>query len=121
MEFRAIKSQTLVEIEPELSVLDVTITRSKKLIELFLRNIPGQIAAIESAFASSVSTDVRASAHKMKGSCLALGATGMASTAERIQKLAEKGELGGTLTLVNELKEQLIMVEYELHRELDAL
>jgi signal transduction histidine kinase/DNA-binding response OmpR family regulator len=120
-EFKAINPQPPAEIEPELSVLDVTMTRSKKLIELFLRNIHGQIAAIESAYASRVVTEVQASAHKTKGSCLALGATGMANIAERIQKLAEKGEIGVTLTLTSELKEQLARVESALHRELDAL
>jgi HPt (histidine-containing phosphotransfer) domain-containing protein len=116
-----VRRPPLPDLEPELSVLDATISRSKKLIELFLKNVPGQIAAIESAYSSRVTTDVRACAHKTKGSSLALGATGMASIAERLQKLAETGTLSGAAELISELKVQLGKVEVELRRELEAM
>jgi signal transduction histidine kinase/DNA-binding response OmpR family regulator len=58
--------------------LDGDVARSKKLIELFLKNVPGQIDAIEAAASQGRVSDLRGHAHKAKGSCLALGATSMA-------------------------------------------
>jgi signal transduction histidine kinase/DNA-binding response OmpR family regulator len=111
----------LPDVEPELSVLDATITRSKKLIELFLKNVPEQLSSLEAACTAGVATDVRASAHKTKGSCLALGATQMAACAERLQRLAETGSLEGAFERLSELKAQHTKVAAQLRRELEMM
>lgn len=105
------------------STLDPSISRSNKLIELFLKNIPGQLAAIDEAVQRGSLTDLRSQAHKTKGSCLALGAITMARTAELLQKAGETGESAGATGLVSELRAQydavVIQLERELGRELE--
>jgi signal transduction histidine kinase/DNA-binding response OmpR family regulator len=98
--------------------LDGTISRSKKLIELFLKNVPGQLDAIDETISRGNPTELRAHAHKTKGSCLALGATLMAQSAEKLQKLAETGSLAGASELAKLTREQFQEVECELGREL---
>jgi CheY-like chemotaxis protein/HPt (histidine-containing phosphotransfer) domain-containing protein len=113
--------RVIPDVEPELSILDATISRSRKLIEIFLKNMPTQLSAIQAAYAAAMVTEVRNGAHKAKGSCLALGATGMATCAERLQKLAETGSLEGAEGAIAELSSLYAKVEVELRRELEAL
>jgi signal transduction histidine kinase/CheY-like chemotaxis protein len=102
------------EAEP---CLDGAISRSAKLIDLFLKNLPTQLDAIETAASQGKAADLRAHAHKTKGSCLALGATSMAKTAEKLQTLAETGKLDGSLDLVTAMRNQFGKVALELGRE----
>jgi CheY-like chemotaxis protein len=97
--------------------LDDTILRSGKLIALFLTNVPAQLDAIEAAARRQQPADLRSCAHKTKGSCLALGATVMARTAERLQKLAETGRLDGSIELVGAMRRQYREVAAALDRE----
>lgn len=99
-------------------LLDGSIWRSARLIELFLKNLPGQLGAIEAAAQCGNAQDLRAHAHKAKGSCLALGAVGMAETAERVQKVAEAGQLESTRELVQQLRTQYDQTALLLQREL---
>ena len=87
-------------------VLSPEVNRSRRLIDLFLKNVPGQIEAIEQASKQGVVSDVRAFSHKTKGSCLAFGAPAMAQTSERIQRLSEEGNLAAIEPLVVALRQQ---------------
>jgi signal transduction histidine kinase/DNA-binding response OmpR family regulator len=107
-------SATVADEDPE---LDGKFRRSAKLIELFLKNVPRQLDAIETAATEGQATDLRAHAHKTKGSCLALGAISMAKTAEKLQHLAETGNLGGSVELVAVIRDQYGRVALELGRE----
>ena len=102
------------EAEP---YLDSAISRSAKLIDLFLKNLPTQLDAIETAATQGKAADLRAHAHKTKGSCLALGAKSMAQTAEKLQTLAETGKLDGSRDLVAAIRNQFGKVALELGRE----
>jgi signal transduction histidine kinase/CheY-like chemotaxis protein len=103
---------------PEQEVcLDRTVSRSKRLIELFLANVPAQLDAIESSVGQGQISEIRRSAHKTKGSCLALGAVSMARLAEKLQNLAETGNVDGAPALVVRLREQYRKVAVELVRE----
>ena len=110
------KLQVAPADSPEVS-LDNTVSRSNRLIELFLKNVPGQLDAIEAAASGGFAADLRSHAHKTKGSCLALGATAMAKTAENLQKLAESGQVAGSEDLVAMIREQYGKVAAELDRE----
>jgi signal transduction histidine kinase/CheY-like chemotaxis protein len=99
--------------------LDPTVPRSKKLIQLFLKNLPSQLDAIDSAVEGSSGPNLRAHAHKTKGSCLALGASAMAHTAERLQRIAETGELTEAHALALRMRELFAKTVRELHREID--
>ncbi len=109
-----VSAPAALEEEPE---LDGTFTRSAKLIELFLKNVPRQLDAIEAAASQGQAAELRAHSHKTKGSCLALGATSMAKTAEKLQSLAETGNLGGSIDLVTVIRNQYGRVAAELGRE----
>jgi len=111
------KQQPLPNGREEEPSLDATIARSQKLIELFLKNVPGQLNAIEAAASQGQLSELRGYAHKTKGSCLALGAVSMAKTAEKLQKLAETGSLDGSGDLVAAIRDQYQEVAQELRRE----
>jgi DNA-binding response OmpR family regulator len=103
-------------VAPVDMVLANDINRTKRLVELFTRNIPIQIDEIQRSISQANLVDLRAHAHKTKGSCLAFGASAMAATSERLQKLAESRELGNGPELVELLKEQYGQVLSELKR-----
>jgi signal transduction histidine kinase/CheY-like chemotaxis protein len=114
---RAVPQESAASAAPQKASLYTTISRSGKLIDLFLKNIPGQLDAIEGAARSGQAADLRAHAHKAKGSCLALGAATMAHTAETLQKLAETGSVDGSLHLVAAMRQQYVEVAGLLARE----
>ena len=101
---------------PATCILSNEINRSSRLIELFQKNVPGQIEAIELSVSLGVATDVRAHAHKTKGSCLAFGAPMMAKTSEKLQHLAESNSLAEAPELVELLKQQFEQVLDELKK-----
>ena len=111
-------AQSLRRVESEPPLLDANTGRSRKLIQLFLGNMPNQLTVIRKAIDSGVAADTRACAHKTKGSCLALGASKMASVAERLQNLAETGSLEGSRDIAAELEQQFAGVAAELSKEL---
>ncbi len=69
--------------------LDPTTQRSNKVIELFLRLVPGQLAVLEEAIGAGDNEQSRAHAHKLKGSSLSLGALRMAEIAEAMQHMLD--------------------------------
>jgi CheY-like chemotaxis protein/HPt (histidine-containing phosphotransfer) domain-containing protein len=77
--------------------LDMTISRSAKLVELFITRVPDNLAELDAAIAASDGPGVRARAHKLKGSCLALGAFAMAAEADALQREAEAVDLDRAL------------------------
>jgi signal transduction histidine kinase/DNA-binding response OmpR family regulator len=101
-----------------MEMLDAKVRRSRKLIELFLRSMPQQLDELGTALASGTASDVRALAHKAKGSCLAVGATAMVEAAERLQRVAEAGELASASAPYDVLRALARDTERELRREL---
>ncbi|WP_437601145.1 response regulator [Sorangium sp. So ce590] len=76
-----------------LPVLDPEVPRSRKLIQLVLKNVPGQLDSLEAAFLEAMTKEVMASAHKLKGSMLSIGAPRVAELAEKMQLAAGQGNL----------------------------
>jgi signal transduction histidine kinase/DNA-binding response OmpR family regulator/HPt (histidine-containing phosphotransfer) domain-containing protein len=110
------KVERVVSIRPK--ALDATIKRSKKLIAMFLKNLPEQLNSIHSALVAQNAGELRQHAHKTKGSCLAVGALLMADTAAKLQALAETGTLVGGEQLAALLQGQYQDVELEMRCEL---
>ncbi len=94
--------------EPE---LNQEVRRSPRVIALFLKNVPEQLDLLEKAVSSEDAQELRAQAHKLKGSCLSLGAPRMAHDAEALQKLAEKGELDHAGQYILSLKNHFSRVQ----------
>lgn len=109
---------TSVGKEPAaLLVLDPEVPRSRKLIELVLKNVPEQIDSLEAAIREAMAAEVRASAHKLKGSMLSIGASRVAELAEKMQLAAAGGELPqmGDLT---RMRQEFDSVSIALREEL---
>jgi HPt (histidine-containing phosphotransfer) domain-containing protein len=98
--------------------LDPEVERSSKLCSLFITHAPRTLKALDAALAAESADEAGASAHKLKGSCLALGAGVMAGTAAAAQKAAESQELDAARQHAVELRMQLSRVLDLLQREL---
>lgn len=107
-------------LAPERAELTEGAKRSKRLMELFLKNVPGQLKTLSKAYEDGAADQVRAHAHKLKGSCLALDAAPMAEAAEAIQKFSEKGDLSFVSGLIEELETRYSRVSKLLEQELAA-
>jgi signal transduction histidine kinase/DNA-binding response OmpR family regulator len=92
--------------------------RSEKLIRLFLERVPEQITELGKSIAHGDPPAIRLLAHKLKGSCLAIGAGPMSKVAEALQHMAEKRDLAQANDLFAELKRRHARVESLLHAEL---
>jgi HPt (histidine-containing phosphotransfer) domain-containing protein len=67
--------------------------RSPKILDLLLRLVPGQVQAIVDAAASGDTAALASQAHKLKGSCLSVGAMRLAHICHDVEGLAEEGNL----------------------------
>lgn len=84
-------SGAAVAHDPE---LEVGVARSHKLVQLFLAQLPGQLDALDEAINVGDFELVEKRAHRMKGSCLAVGAQPMASCADALMQEARRGAAG---------------------------
>jgi CheY-like chemotaxis protein/HPt (histidine-containing phosphotransfer) domain-containing protein len=75
-------------------VLEAGMPRSHKLVQLFLTQLPAQLSGVEAAIDAEDFELLEKRAHKMKGSCLALGAHAMARAAEALQDEASRRDVG---------------------------
>ncbi|WP_437969258.1 response regulator [Sorangium sp. So ce260] len=100
-----------------LPVLDPEVPRSRKLIELVLKNVPGQLDTLEAAFKEAMTKEVMASAHKLKGSMLSIGASRVAELAEKMQLAAGQGELPRNGDLAR-MRQEFASVSAALREEL---
>ncbi len=106
------------EDAPQLLELATNIPRSARLSELFLRHVPQTLDELEAAAMGGDAKLLREKAHKLKGSCLALGAEVMAKVAETVQFEAERGELGPAAERAAALRSGYSRVAILLRREL---
>jgi CheY-like chemotaxis protein/HPt (histidine-containing phosphotransfer) domain-containing protein len=107
--------------EPAEDELDPDLSRSPKLCSLFITHTPATLKDLDAALAASDAKEARLHAHKLKGSCLALGAGVMASTAAQAQKACEADALDLARELSAELHAQLARVIELLEQELGGI
>jgi signal transduction histidine kinase/CheY-like chemotaxis protein len=110
----AASSQTIGSSED----LDPGASRSEKLIRLFLERMPGQLEALGRAIEAGDAAQIRAHAHKIKGSALALVAQRMSETATEMQHQAEAGNLSPLPLELRRLLSQYAVVADMLKLEL---
>lgn len=77
-----------------------------ELGQLFLKGLPGQIAALDSALATRDSEAVDRAAHALKGASSSVGAEACRATAVLIRGLAAEGRLAEVQPLVDGLRVQ---------------
>ncbi|WP_437678674.1 ATP-binding protein [Sorangium sp. So ce131] len=100
-------------------VLDPEVPRSRKLIELVLRNVPAQLDCLDTSVREAVAREVMANAHKLKGSMLSIGAARVAELAEKMQLAAGQGELPRAGDL-EQIRQEFDSVSVALREELAA-
>ena len=106
-------SQTVAE-----HLLDPNVPRSQKLIEVFLRKLPDHIGELQAEVEARSPLGVREKAHKVKGSCLALGAVSMAEIAEDLEERAAKRDISTAEAALRELRARFDQVAALLRSEL---
>jgi CheY-like chemotaxis protein/HPt (histidine-containing phosphotransfer) domain-containing protein len=97
--------------------LDMSIQRSARLVQLFISKVPDNLSELDRAVAAADAGVIRERAHKLKGSCLAVGALAMAEEAQALQFEAERGELDGANTRASTLWAQFDRVSSLLSQE----
>lgn len=98
--------------------LDPNVPRSPRLSHLFLEQIPAALAELAKALEQQEPGRIGAVAHKLKGSCIALGAWVMASLASELQAAAERGELARVPPHLEALRDHFDGAAAELRQEL---
>jgi HPt (histidine-containing phosphotransfer) domain-containing protein len=101
--------------------LSPELPRSARIIELFLKHVPGQLSTLLRVSAEEHEEPVRAAAHKLKGGCASIGAVAMATVCARIQHDAESGDLTHVLELAREASRLYVATSSALKRELQDL
>ncbi len=110
---------SLLPPDPDDAFLDPATSRSPRLIDIFLRMLPSHVDELKTEITRGSATEARAKAHKIKGSCLAIGAFRMARVAEKLQKLAEDNQLSKAEALLIKLNSEFEELSVALQKELD--
>lgn len=79
----------------------------KDIIEGFLEEVPGQIAALNEALEKKDRELIRRQAHSLKGASANIGASALRETAYQIELAAKAGDLDKASDLIPELNKQL--------------
>jgi signal transduction histidine kinase/DNA-binding response OmpR family regulator len=98
--------------------LDPEVPRSAKVMELFLRLVPKQVDDLAAAVRTADPGQVRAVAHKLKGSAASLGARAMARVCEKMQHAAEAGDLSTAEADAKLVRALFALTARELEHEL---
>jgi signal transduction histidine kinase/CheY-like chemotaxis protein/HPt (histidine-containing phosphotransfer) domain-containing protein len=92
------------------------IKRSDKLMRLFLEKVPEQLEELGNAIRLGNTGEVQNLAHKLKGSCLAIGAEPMAKVAESLRHQAREGDISQATSVLRDLELRYGSVETLLRR-----
>jgi HPt (histidine-containing phosphotransfer) domain-containing protein len=95
--------------------LDAQTPLSSAVAKVFLRHAPDQVAAVGQALEAGDRAAIKATAHKLKGSCLAIGAPRMAELCASLEAGANDAEAGARYA---ELRQALMEIERELTAQL---
>ncbi len=106
-----VQQSTPTPHEKELA-LDPGVRRSKAVIGLFRKMVPEQVSGLKEAANSRDTEETRQGAHKLKGSCLALGAKPMARICAQIEPSPkELPQLLKALSLEHERVLEALVIE----------
>ena len=100
-------------VEPVPLALDPDVRRSEAVAKIFLKHVPGQVASIGQAIESGDLATLSSAAHKLKGSCLAVGVPRMAELCAALE-----GGDGDSRALYAELCRVFEQVERQLSAQL---
>ena len=99
--------------------LDPTMSRTRRLSNLFVAGVPEMLSDLEAAIVGRDACLIREKAHKLKGSCLVVGAEAMAKLAETLQLEADRGELDASSNRARDLRAHFERVAVLLRAEVE--
>jgi HPt (histidine-containing phosphotransfer) domain-containing protein len=88
------------------------------VLSLFKEHVPMQLDRLDGALATGHIEEVRAQAHKLKGTMFCLSAQRAARLAEQLQRLAERADLVQGKRVFGELLKECAALEGSVDREL---
>jgi signal transduction histidine kinase/DNA-binding response OmpR family regulator/HPt (histidine-containing phosphotransfer) domain-containing protein len=91
--------------------------RSARLLETFLRLVPPDVEALVQASRGSDLADLRARAHKLKGSTLSVGAMRMAKLCEALEHAAARGDGTHVAAWAGRVAEEFVEVRRQLEQQ----
>ena len=100
----------------ELRVLDGEDLRD--LVELYFADVVSQLGLLREALAAGDGDGVAASAHRIKGASLSIGAAGIAGIASELELAGKSGELAGAAQLISTIDSALDPTRTALSAEL---
>jgi HPt (histidine-containing phosphotransfer) domain-containing protein len=104
---------TGADLPDDLPVLSAETRRSAKLIGLFLRQVPIELGALRGAVVAADGGKLKEVAHKLKGSCRAVGVLRMAELCERLERSARGASQQIFDRLVAEYARAKVLLEAE--------
>jgi CheY-like chemotaxis protein len=99
----------------EAAALDPSVSRSAKVARLFLTHAPVQVDKVARLARGETEGTLREAAHKLKGSCLAIGAGPMAELCKKLESSPRE-----SAELSDRLEREFSRVRAALERELEA-
>jgi signal transduction histidine kinase/DNA-binding NarL/FixJ family response regulator/HPt (histidine-containing phosphotransfer) domain-containing protein len=112
---RPASAGTAAAPEPPASVLNAGVKRSDAVAKVFLKHVPDQLVAIGGAVRAADPVALKAAAHKLKGSCLAVGVPRMAELCARLEEVE-----GDKPALFAELEGVFAQAQRELLAQLES-
>jgi HPt (histidine-containing phosphotransfer) domain-containing protein len=104
---------TEADLPDDLPVLSTETRRSAKLIGLFLKQAPIELGRLKEAIDGADGDELKSVAHKLKGSCRAVGVVRMAELCEAIER-TPVSEVGSKYDrLVAEYERAKVLLEAE--------
>jgi CheY-like chemotaxis protein/HPt (histidine-containing phosphotransfer) domain-containing protein len=92
----------------------------REVVATFLDRTPAAIAELRAAASREDGEAIRRAAHAIKGTSATLGAIGLASVCDEIERLARSGDVKGAAGRVRTAEESYRVVEPALEREFGA-
>jgi HPt (histidine-containing phosphotransfer) domain-containing protein len=83
----------------------------EEMVSLFLGETPGRLADIRRAAEDGDDQALRAAAHTLKGSALALGAGSVASVCQELESMGEAGRLDDTELVIDRLDSEVARLQ----------
>ena len=117
------KSDTIIGADVEatkVEVLTSDVRRSKRVIELFLKDLNERIPAIDSAISTGNANELLQLAHGLKGSSLQIGATGLAALARDLESVGSLTRLDNAREVLNQLNSEVERVRFALENNVQT-
>jgi signal transduction histidine kinase/HPt (histidine-containing phosphotransfer) domain-containing protein len=99
-----------VDLEAALGVVDGDVEVLRAVVEMFLAECDGQVAALSQAVAQGDASAVESTAHALKGVVSNVGGVGAGATAGRLEAMGASGDLGGAPAALGALEAEMARV-----------